>query len=411
MCNKNYEIIKSIAKKVYQHGGEAFYVGGYVRDKIMGLESKDIDIEVHKISPNTLRAILNNTAPYSEIGKSFGIFSLHGYPIDIALPRKDVHTGTGHRGFDIEIDPFIGYYNAAKRRDFTINSIMQNILTNEIIDPFGGIDDINKKRIKHTCTETFTQDPLRVLRAAQFASRFGFEISKETINLSKKANLITLSSERICEETRKALLHSKRPSIYFKYLKEMNQLSPWFDKLHTSDEKWKNTMNSIDNAVAYLEDAKSSFSFMLSVLVLNLDNTDDVKFFIKALTNNNSVMKAVINAYTNFPLLLKYIKEDSDFFTTNKMFDEVIDKEGSILLLKSVFNIDKDSENFLSERLSHYYNTIKQKPITGRDLIKAGHSPDKNFSHLLKSAHNMYLAGQSKEEILENLAPRQILCK
>jgi len=403
MCNKNYEIIEAIAKKVHKHGGEAFYVGGYVRDKIMGIDSKDIDIEVHKISPDTLRSILNDTAPYSEIGKSFGIFSLHGYPIDIALPRKDIHTGMGHRGFDIEIDPFIGYYMAAKRRDFTINSMMQNILTNEIIDTFGGIDDINKKRIRHTCTETFSQDPLRVLRAAQFAARLDFEICKETIELSKKAALTTLSSERICEETRKALLNSKRPSIYFKYLKEMNQLSPWFEKLLTSDEKWENTMNSIDNAAGYLKDSKSPFNFMLSALVSHFETINDVKFFTKTLTNNNSVIKAVINAYTLLPLCLKYSKENSDFYATNKLFDEIIDKEGTILLLKSAFDIDKNTESFLTARLSHYYNTIKQIPITGKDLIKAGYSPDKNFSHLLKAAHNMYLAGQSKKEILANL--------
>ena len=197
MFDEKIKIAKIIAEKIRQSGGEAYFVGGFVRDKIMSVKSEDIDIEVHKISPDTLRKILKDTVSYSEVGKSFGIFILNDYAIDIALPRKDIQTGKGHKDIDVCVDPFLGITEAARRRDFTINSVMENVLTGEIIDHFNGITDIKNKVIRHVDNKTFADDPLRILRAAQFAARFNFKISDETIKLSRSTDLSTLSKERV----------------------------------------------------------------------------------------------------------------------------------------------------------------------------------------------------------------------
>ena len=144
----NNEIIEKLAKLVSKKGGKTYYVGGYVRDLLLSKESKDIDIEVHGIQEDTLKEILKKVGKPLEYGKEFGIYSLAGTNIDIALPRSEVKTGEGHRDFEVKVDPFISIEDAAKRRDFTINSMMIDVLTNELIDPFNGKEDLEKRIIK-----------------------------------------------------------------------------------------------------------------------------------------------------------------------------------------------------------------------------------------------------------------------
>ena len=203
------EMARKIAEAVAAKGGCAYFVGGYVRDMIQGDCGKDIDIEIHGIAPTTLKEILDSLGQRMEIGESFGIFGLRGYSLDIAMPRTETNRGKGHRDFDVFVDPFIGTEKAARRRDFTINAMMQNLLTGEIIDHFGGQGDLQKKIIRHIDPDTFIEDPLRVLRGAQFAARFGFEIADETIELCRSMDLSTLAKERVIGELEKALLKAE----------------------------------------------------------------------------------------------------------------------------------------------------------------------------------------------------------
>ena len=221
-------IEKRIAELVKKAGGRTFYVGGYVRDRLLGIENKDVDIEVHGIEPDKLYEILKKLGTPLEYGNSFGVYSLKGYDIDIAMPRKERAIGKGHRDFKISVDPFIGYEEAARRRDFTINSIMEDVLNGELVDSFSGIEDLKKGVIRHIDDRTFVEDPLRVLRAAQFACRFGFEIAAETTGLCAGIDITTLSRERVEEELKKALVRGKRPSLFFTELEKMGQLDHWF---------------------------------------------------------------------------------------------------------------------------------------------------------------------------------------
>ena len=138
----NYDLAVKIAKKVKEVGGIAYFVGGYVRDSILDIPNKDIDIEIHGIKPEILKNILSELGDIQTIGNAFGIYNLKGYDLDIALPRKERCIGTGHKDFEVYVDPYIGTHAAARRRDFTINALMKNILTGEIVDEFNGLNDL-----------------------------------------------------------------------------------------------------------------------------------------------------------------------------------------------------------------------------------------------------------------------------
>ena len=223
----------TIAEKAAEEGGRVYYVGGFVRDRLLGRESKDVDIEVHGIDPKTLLSILESVGEPLSFGSSFGIYSLKGEHIDIAMPRSEKAVGRGHRDFEVEVDPFIGTEKAASRRDFTINAMMEDVLTGEIVDYFGGREDLKKGVIRHVSGESFAEDPLRVLRCAQFASRFGFSVAPETEELCSKIDISALSRERVEEEMKKALLQGEKPSVFFEFLKRTGQLSFWFPELES----------------------------------------------------------------------------------------------------------------------------------------------------------------------------------
>ncbi|MBO4360924.1 MAG: tRNA nucleotidyltransferase, partial [Eubacteriaceae bacterium] len=260
-------ICKKIASLVEEQGGRAFYVGGFVRDRVMAdiigadpgdAKIPDIDIEVHGIAPDKLYGILESIGEPLSYGSSFGIYSLKGSSIDVALPRKERSVGTGHRDFEVDVEPFIGTEAAARRRDFTMNAMMEDILSGEIVDHFGGRDDISRGIIRHVDDMSFPEDPLRVLRAAQFAARLGFTVADETLELMKGIDVSRLSMERIEGEMKKALLESERPSVFFEVLRACGKLSPWFEEIgetigvrqdprfHPEGDVWTHTMEVLD---------------------------------------------------------------------------------------------------------------------------------------------------------------------
>ncbi|MBQ6623922.1 MAG: tRNA nucleotidyltransferase [Mogibacterium sp.] len=320
-------IAERIAEYVKDAGGGTFYVGGFVRDRLLGLENKDVDIEVHGIEPDRLFSILQEIGEPITFGKSFGVYSLRGETIDIAMPRRERAIGKGHKDFEVDIDPFIGTEGAARRRDFTINSIMEDVLTGDIIDHFGGRDDLEKGIIRHIDSKTFVEDPLRVLRAAQFSARYEFEIAPETIELCRTVDISTLPKERVEEELKKALLKASKPSLFFKALRDMDQLVVWFPELkrligleqdplyHPEGDVWTHTMEVIDRASAYRDKASDAFNYMLLSLTHDLGKivtTSEkngrihayehetkglplAEAFVKRITNEKDVITYVMN--------------------------------------------------------------------------------------------------------------------
>ena len=433
------DMAKKIAESVAELGGTAYFVGGYVRDLISGTQGKDIDVEVHGVSPEELKGVLDRLGERMGIGESFGIFGLRGYSLDIAMPRKETCRGRGHRDFDIFVDPHIGTLGAAKRRDFTVNAMMQNVLTGEIIDHFGGKGDLENRIIRHVDNDSFAEDPLRVLRGAQFAARFEFNIAPETRELCSKMDLSTLAKERIVGELEKALLKAKRPSIFFEVLREMNQLSVWFPELealigveqnkkyHTEGDVWIHTMMVLDEAAKLRDYASNTLGFMLSALTHDFGKAvcteiidgeihayahevkglPLVRTFMKRLTNEVGLIKYVLNMAELHmkPNVLAGAK--SSVKSSNKTFDESVDPEG-LICLATADGLGKTSPreyvshaDFFKERLEIYREYMSRPFVSGQDLVDAGLKPSKDFSDYLDYAHKLRLAGVEKESALK----------
>ena len=428
-----------IAEYVERAGGRVYYVGGFVRDRILGIENKDVDIEVHGISPEELYSILEKIGEPLVYGRSFGVFALRGEDIDIAMPRRERAVGKGHRDFEIDVDPFIGTREAARRRDFTINAMMEDVLTGEIIDHFGGRQDLEDGVLRHIDPVTFVEDPLRVLRGAQFAARFGFEIAPDTVELCRSIDLSTLSKERIEEELRKALLKAEKPSIFFEEMREMDQLEVWFPELaetidleqdpvfHPEGDVWTHTMEVIDRAAAFRDRISEPFRFMLLALTHDLGKivtTEEkngrihayehetkglplVESFVRRIINENDVIDYVLNMV---PLHMKpnvsaYSKPALK--STNRMFDQAEAPEDLIWFAaadRPVF-AGEDSfsgdTGFLLERLAAYDEIMARPYVMGRDLIAAGLEPGEDFSEILEYAHKLRLAGIEKDSALK----------
>ena len=361
-----------LASKVKEKGGRAFYVGGYVRDLLLNIPNKDIDIEVHGIAEKDLVAILNEIGEVDYYGRSFGIYALRHEDIEVALPRSEKVLGTGHRDFEISVDPDMGYKNAALRRDFTINALMMDVLSHEILDYFNGADDLNKGIIRHVNDASFVEDPLRVYRAAQFASRFGFKIDERTVELCKGIDTFVLSRERIEEELKKALLKAERAEIFFECLKEMNQKDVWFKGVNNLSCLMKYESNRIN--------ADNKYYFM--VLLLALDNGLD---FIEAFSNNRELKAYVKRYYELYELINnrtlfteRYLKDSFDDFVYILSADEKV-KVNSYLE-----NIDK----------------IKLNLVSGDELLRRNIKPGENFGRALRDINRLIIEGMDKEKAI-----------
>lgn len=436
--NKNFQMAKRIAALVSEAGGRTFYVGGYVRDKILGKENKDIDIEIHGITPKTLEEILDQVGERLEMGASFGVFGLRGYDLDIAMPRKEEAIGRGHKDFAVFVDPFLGTKKAAMRRDFTMNAMMEDVLTGELVDHFGGVDDIKKGVIRHVNTKTFVEDPLRVLRAAQFAARFQFVVAKETVELSKTMDLNYLACERIYAELEKALLKAKRPSIFFEEMRKMSQLTVWFKEIkqligvkqspehHPEGDVWNHTMMVIDEAAKLKNGASNPVAFMFTAIchdfgkIVTTEEIDGkihalgheieglglVEKFLKRITNEVKLRKYVLNMVELHMRPNMMASQKSKIKSTNKMFDLSLDPEGLVLFSiadhmgRTGKTRDEKAEVFLNERLAIFHETMEKPYVMGSDLVKAGLKPSPKFHEILEYAHKLRLARVNKDNAL-----------
>ncbi|MDQ3804737.1 MAG: HD domain-containing protein [Acidobacteriota bacterium] len=231
MSSRIPEKILKLARAVRDAGGRALMVGGCVRDRLMGRAAKDWDVEVYGVEPAALRALLDRMGRVNVVGEAFTVYKL-GHDLDVSLPRRERKAGRGHRGFVIEGDPSMSVAEAARRRDFTVNAVLEDPLTGELLDPFGGRADLERKLLRAVAPETFVEDSLRVLRAAQFAARFEFDIEPQTAELCRAIDLTDLPAERVWGELEKILLVARRPSIGFQWLDRLGVIEKLFPELH-----------------------------------------------------------------------------------------------------------------------------------------------------------------------------------
>ncbi len=232
-----------VAQAVAKLNGRALLVGGYVRDALLGMSPKDADVEVYGLEAEVLRELLKEYGRVDCVGESFRVYKLvwrekqpnskerMRYELDVSLPRRDKKVGTGHRGFEVEGDPFASVEEAARRRDFTVNAILLDPLTQEIIDPYGGQRDLENRLLRVVDGAHFAEDSLRVLRAVQFAGRFEMTIETQSAALCRGIDLSDLPRERIWGEVEKWLLKSNRPSLGLRAAHDLGVLQKLFPYL------------------------------------------------------------------------------------------------------------------------------------------------------------------------------------
>jgi len=251
----NSELLK-LCEAVRDAGGRAMLVGGSVRDRLLGVESKDFDVEVYGLEPARLREVLERIGRVNAVGEHFSVYKLVFYwpaqdrnndsskpssiaetalqerfEIDVSLPRRESKSGHGHRGFVIEGDPSMTFEDAARRRDFTINAILYDPLTDETVDPYGGEQDLKRRTLRVVAADTFVEDSLRVLRAVQLAARFEMTIDPQTAELCRSIDLSDLPRERVWGEVEKLLTLAERPSIGLNAALELGVLDKLFPEI------------------------------------------------------------------------------------------------------------------------------------------------------------------------------------
>jgi len=272
----------TIAESVRDQGGRALIVGGWVRDRLLKVASTNLDIEVFGLPADQLRTLLESFGRVEAVGASFQVYKVAG--VDVSLPRRDSKSGRGHRGFEVTGDPSMSIEEAARRRDFTINAISWDPLTDEYLDPFHGRDDLTRRLLRVVDPATFPEDSLRVLRAVQFAARFSLSMETATRDLCRSIPLDDLPSERVWGEIEKLLLQADRPSIGLALALELNVVEKLFPELfalvgceqepewHPEGDVWVHTLQVVDQARTRIADLPrpQQITIMLGALAHDL---------------------------------------------------------------------------------------------------------------------------------------------
>jgi len=265
-----------IARAVERAGGRALVVGGYVRDQLLGIASKDVDVEVLGLSREALGEILASFGRVIPMGRSFAVARVAGLDVDFACSEDPDRIG-------------LDFARAARRRDLTVNSMAIDPLTDELLDPAGGRADLERRRLRATDPSRFGDDPLRALRVAQLRARFELEPDTELCRLCAAQDLAGVAGERILEELRKLLLRSARPSLGFAFMRESDQLrffpelralidTPQEAEWHPEGDVWIHTLMSLDRAAELrVNDPDEDLTLMFGVLCHDLGKPDTTR--------------------------------------------------------------------------------------------------------------------------------------
>jgi tRNA nucleotidyltransferase (CCA-adding enzyme) len=433
------DAVADVARLARDAGGRALLVGGCVRDRLLGVEPKDFDIEVFGIPPARLQDALGRRFELDLVGASFGIVKLRHLDIDVAVPRRETKLGLGHKAFDTECDPSLSVKDAASRRDFTLNAVYRDPLTDEIIDPWNGRGDIEKGVLRHV-SEHFREDPLRVLRGMQFIARFALEPAAETIDVCRTMEPEGLPPERLFGEWSKLLVKGKSISRGLRFLKDVGWLRyyPELEKLvgcaqdpqwHPEGDVWEHTLSSLD-AFARRRDAEypgeDTENMLVGLAVLCHDfgkpavtfrdsqrghirspghdeaGIEPTMSFLRRLTNEERILKEVPPLVRLHMRPYSLWKQKAGENAVRRLAAEVtrIDR-----LLRVAAADDEGRPPFPSEREplewlaaeAERLRVVDSAPkplVLGRDLIALGLKPSVRFGEILKVCYDAQLDGK-----------------
>lgn len=313
------QALSHFACAIRNEGGTAFLVGGCVRDIFLGIPAKDFDVEVHGMSLDCIEKTLQDIQfNYSEVGKHFGILkatSPDKVDFDISIPRREKKSGIGHKDFTIEIDPNLTMKEACRRRDFTINALMLDMLTGEVHDFFYGMDDMQCNILRAVDPKTFVEDPLRAMRALQFVSRFNLNVHPDSFKVIQKivksGELNALPKERLQGEWKKLLL-SKNPTAGLELAKKLGILAQLWPNLttlslipqdpmhHPEGDVWQHTVLAVAAAAELLSSTtfteEQKWVIMLSVLLHDLGKLNYTKIHFGKITAHEHEKSSIILA-------------------------------------------------------------------------------------------------------------------
>jgi tRNA nucleotidyltransferase/poly(A) polymerase len=400
----NIQHLNPIFRDIENAGGRAFIVGGAVRDEILGFPAKDVDIEVFRLWPDELQRILENHGTVDAVGKSFGVLKLGN--LDFTLPRterrKQGMVDNAHTDFDVDVNPHLSFEDACKRRDLTINAIMFDPIEKKIVDPLGGREDL-ARRVMQPCSERFAEDPLRVLRAMQFAGRFDLTASNDLIFLSKKIahEFQHLSSERIQGEWEKWAMKSVKPSsgLVFLYQSGWAKHFPGLNDIVKSGTV-ESLCNRLDDIFPSLSnfDKVDRLTIIFSIISQYIGNFMKSELFFDSVHLRHDVwdkvdrITVVSNRYTENQLVdhrESCLKAAEDLHPASmRLFSTVMENE----------------ELFDRSVIYNCSDAPQPKLVQGKDLLELGWEPGPVIGKLLDLLYDVQLSGNyTKESLLKKV--------
>ena len=410
-ANPLFDKSQTLARAVAGRGGRALLVGGYVRDELLGRAPKDADIEVYGLEAPDLRATLEKLGRVDCVGESFRVYKLvwHAqkirYELDVSLPRRDRKIGEGHKGFEVEGDPFASFEDAARRRDFTLNAILRDPLTDEIIDPFGGQLDLENRVLRAVDSAHFGEDSLRVLRAMQFAGRFGLSIEAATATLCRNTRLDDLPAERVWGEWEKWLLKSPRPSLGLIAGSEIGVFARLFPYLQIAfARRGRSLGDALDAAAPLLSELEFPHQVALMLAIIgSFLGWRDTKLMLDAL--GIAKMKGEKQAIDVRALVIQLVgarKTPRDWFERResvedkefRFFSARIHPQLAVLLSRARGDIKAADWFEANLRRLEIFDGPPAPILMGRHLLEMGMAPGPKIGELVKSVYFAQLAGE-----------------
>jgi tRNA nucleotidyltransferase (CCA-adding enzyme) len=413
--------VLQLCRSISDAGGRALLVGGWVRDFLRGSSKSDYDLEVYRLEPATLRRLLERHGYVNSVGAAYTVFKVRlrrsprSLTIDVSLPRRESKVGRGHRGFVVTGDPDMSFTEAARRRDFTVNAILYDPLTSELIDPFDGRADLDQRLIRVVDPTTFVEDSLRVLRAMQLSSRLEFVVDPATITICREIDLHDLPAERIWGEVEKWLLHSEHPSIGLRYARDLGICGQLWPEIEPLDHH--RLAQALDDAVDLIAplDYPRRVTVMLATLCRNfLLGTPAVDRFLDRLkihtVDNYDVRHQIlaIIAHCHLPGQLATARMSDGEYRRLALRVE----PGLLALVEHASSPeDRPAINLFLERVRRLGISISAPPpiLMGRHLVELGLPPGARFGEIIRTVYQLQLDDQVTTLDQAIIAAQQLL--